>query len=375
MHYLTLVTLEIPKLKNDYHTDILNFALLQELNEAHEKEPNNIMIDVYLQKFRGLKTIFARTVDALIEDKLEPYCESTENPDYLEFEDHTAELRQEYENQSVDCIRLPEGRIVSTYNHFVWNRFIIHDGKVFEKYAGPLKCDKRTKKAKKMTVIPNYPYKKLYKTFERFAEEEQCMDYNKEFGGYGYLYNPNAFWDWYQIGGRWPNLFLVKETCEECSEGEYSWTCQDSEFAAPQGYKWVCAARKKDIDWQAMQDWKIKTESEKYELCKQIFKTGEKPQDFFGSICDDGILGFNSYLYIKDESLDEYLSRRGFFSKYHYPNLAFAFLDHDGYHSQDECNTNVHTCGEEKAEWHKIFDNYIQSIPEDTVIVGVDCHI
>lgn len=61
-----------------------------------------------------------------------------------------------------------------------------------------------------MTVIPNYPYKKLYKTFERFAEEEQCMDYNKEFDGYGYLYNPNAFWDWYQIGGRWPNLFLVK---------------------------------------------------------------------------------------------------------------------------------------------------------------------
>lgn len=58
---------------------------------------------------------------------------------------------------------------------------------------------------------------------------------------------------------------------------------------------------KKDIDWQAMQDWKIKTESEKYELRKQIFKTGEKPQDFFGSICDDGILGMQrSSSYLKE---------------------------------------------------------------------------
>lgn len=50
-----------------------------------------------------------------------------------------------------------------------------------------------------------------------------------------------------------------------------------------------------------MQDWKIKTESEKYELRKQIFKTGEKPQDFFGSICDDGILGMQrSSSYLKE---------------------------------------------------------------------------
>ena len=25
----------------------------------------------------------------------------------------------------------------------------------------------------------------------------------------------------------------------------------------PEGYKWVCAARKKDIEWQTMRDWRI----------------------------------------------------------------------------------------------------------------------
>ena len=374
MHYLTLVTLEIPELENDDKADAINQVLTSILQEEHDQHPDNILTNAYLRKFNGLKTPFARKVDAMIEEVLEPYCESTENPDYLEFENHTDELRAEYENASIDCIKLPDGRIVSIANNFVWSRFVIHDGKVFEKNAGSLKCAKRTKKAKKMTAIPKYPYKKLYKTFEDFAEKERYMDYNEDFGGYGYLFNPNAFWDWYQIGGRWPNLFLVKEACEECSEGEYSWICQGHKPISPQGYKWVCAARKKDIAWQIMQDWKVKTESERYETYKNIFETGEIPAGIACHITEKGIIDFSSFLYIKDESLEEYLSRRGFISQYKYPNIAYAFLKDGEYHSQDQyCSNQAY---EEKwTEWHKILDAYIRSIPEDTVMVGVDCHI
>lgn len=374
MHYLTLVTLEMPKLENDYEKDEINRLLLQSLQEAHEKKPDDIIPRIYLGKFNGLKTTFAREVDAMIEEELEPYCESTENPDYLEFEDHTDELRAEYENNSIDCIKLPDGRTVSICNNFVRSRFVIHDGKVFERNSGPLKCDRRTKKAKKMTAVPNYPYKKLYKTFEAFAETERYMDYSEEFGGYGYLYNPNAFWDWYQIGGRWPNLFLVEDSCEECTEGEYSWACQGHKPISPQGYKWVCAARKRDIAWQTMQDWKIKTESERYELYKKIFETGEIPDGYVCKITEKGVIDFTSFLYVKDESLEEYLTRRGFLSQYEYPNIAYAFLKDGEYYSQDQCIRNQ-TTGEEKAEWHKIIDGYIRAIPDDTVIVGVDCHI
>ena len=141
MHYLTLVTVEIPKLENDYKTDMLYQDALQELQERYNKDPKNLVTEFYLEKFNGLKTTFSRAVDAMIEEKLEPYCESTENPDYLEFEDRTDELRREYEKDSVDCIKLPDGRIVSVYDQFALNRFVIHDGKVFEKHAGPIKCD------------------------------------------------------------------------------------------------------------------------------------------------------------------------------------------------------------------------------------------
>ena len=53
------------------------------------------------------------------------------------------------------------------------------------------------------------------------AEEKGISmdEYNKEFGGYqkkhnkyGYLHNPEATWDWYEIGGRWEDfLKLTKE--------------------------------------------------------------------------------------------------------------------------------------------------------------------
>lgn len=79
-------------------------------------------------------------------------------------------------------------------------------------------------------------------------------------------------------------------------------------------------------------------------------------------------------MYVKDESLEEYLTRRGFLSQYEYPNIAYAFLKDGEYYSQDQCIRNQ-TTGEEKAEWHKIIDGYIRAIPDDTVIVGVDCHI
>lgn len=29
-------------------------------------------------------------------------------------------------------------------------------------------------------------------------------------------YNPNSKWDWYEIGGRWKDILLVRENVEDC---------------------------------------------------------------------------------------------------------------------------------------------------------------
>jgi len=55
------------------------------------------------------------------------------------------------------------------------------------------------------------PFKNLFPTFEAFmAEWHGHEERNAETGRYGYYENPNAKWDWYQIGGRWSGFFKVK---------------------------------------------------------------------------------------------------------------------------------------------------------------------
>ncbi|MDR0287565.1 MAG: hypothetical protein LBI03_07685, partial [Clostridiales bacterium] len=152
--------------------------------------------------------------DSYISDVMDPFWETTEDPDYLEFNDKTEELAEEYKNKKVNCIRLPHGRIVSVYNWEVKD-FTIKDGKVYQEHAGPLKHEKRTKKAKKMLALPDYPLNKLYPTIEEYAEDFCGYTYDSKYDAYGYYHNPDAFWDWYQIGGRWPFEFLVKEDCDD----------------------------------------------------------------------------------------------------------------------------------------------------------------
>jgi hypothetical protein len=62
--------------------------------------------------------------------------------------------------------------------------------------------------------------------------EIQGFKYNKELNATGYYYNPNAHWDWYVVGGRWEDFFILKkeflkkygsERVDECLKGEIDW--------------------------------------------------------------------------------------------------------------------------------------------------------
>lgn len=53
-------------------------------------------------------------------------------------------------------------------------------------------------------------HKEDYETLDEFMEDYYGIEKDKETGKYGYWENPNAQWDWYQIGGRWSNMLLSK---------------------------------------------------------------------------------------------------------------------------------------------------------------------
>lgn len=108
-----------------------------------------------------------------------------------------------------------------------------------------------------MKALPDYPMKKLYATFEGYAKNYRFHEYHEDKQAFGYYCNPEARWDWFVIGGRWPVTFLVKDTCTEYSLGERTWGDENTVYTVPEGYMWVSAARKKDIEWEAMRNWQL----------------------------------------------------------------------------------------------------------------------
>ena len=376
MHYRTLVTVDIPEVKTDIETDYEIQNIINNLEvtlERCDKDSigSKIMNRIYLGRFKGMSNTFARAVYQAVDELLEPYSESTENPEYLDFEDHTDDLKNEYENKSVDCIKLPGGKIVSVHNRIIFDKFIIRDGLVYQKYFGQLKHEKRSKTAKKMTALTDYPYKKLYKSFKDFAELERYMDYNDEYEGYGYVYNPDAFYDWYCIGGRWPKMFLVKEECTDFTIGDRDYP--DEYYKAPDGYKWAAAARKKDIQWKEMNRYFFDDAIQKYKRYKEIFETGVIPENEYFQITDNSLKSFGSILYQKGETLSEFLTRIELKEqcKHTFSQYVHAYLQDGIYHCYDECQRD----GDADEMWRTMVDEFYTSLDDDTVLVSVDCHI
>lgn len=368
MHFKTLVTVKFPEIVEDEERNVEIAKKIIELTEMKKEKPDDIMIELALEKLNNVRDTFSQETASRVEDIMYPHYTDLDDPELLEFEDKTDMLREEYENGRPDCVRLPQGDIVEIGGYPVYGRFIIRDGKVYEKYAGPLKHEKRTKSAKRMKALPSYPRKKLYKSFQDYAECYCGFEYCEKYDGYGYFYNPNAMCDWYQVGGRWPAMFLVKENCTEYTIGERSWCNDHTEYKAPEGYIWVCGTRKKHIEWQAMRDWRNQKAAERFHKLEAMFQNRQLTEGFHGYLTEDGIVEWGEQVYKKGETLTEYLSEHGIPDNWKYPLGVHDIVDEEVWMSRDD-----RVFGE-AISWHDRIDDYIDSLCEETVLVGVDYH-
>lgn len=319
----------------------------------------------------------ASFLDDEVYDILAPFSEQTDDPQYLEFVDESETINYEYLKQGADCIRTPDGRIKSAYDSEFRN-LVIHNGSVAAKAAGPLHHTKKARKSRKYTALPNYPFRKLYKSPDEYAEKYCCYSFSKEHGAYGYYINPDAFWDWYQIGGRWPFKFLVKDDCPSLSHGERSWCTRDDKMPpAPEGYVWVPAAAKGDIAWELMRELAVESQTKRYESLKGYYASGELPEgDPLIRLTDEGILSWGELIYRKDESLDQFLVRNDLAPDCKYPVSFYGYMEDGSYHSVGNMGWwGISTDEKDENVWHTMLQQYIESVPEDHVLVVVDCHI
>lgn len=156
-----------------------------------------------------------------VEALLEPFDENTDNPEYLEFEvapHSTEEIRSMFEQG-----------------------------------------------------------KKPEESLEDFVERWYGYAYNEELDAWGFFCNPNAKWDWWQLGGRWSDKLKLKNG-HQGNKGERSWTNANKPSRA--GY--CSQAQLKDVDFSPDQEvyekecrfWEVVVEGDS-------IREGEDPKQFY----------------------------------------------------------------------------------------------
>lgn len=373
MHFHSLLPVEITTVTEDTETDLQIATAIAFLEVLLQRSKRNIVAQIQLERLKRLRNSFSRAVDEAVVTAMLPYDENSEDPKYQEFEDHTDRLKHEYENEKVNCIKMPDGRIFEEDHHVVRNKYVIRDGKVCSAIAGPLGHIKRTRKSKKATALIMVPRTKIYKSLKEYAERGCYVPFNEKYQAYGYTYNPNGRWDWYEIGGRWPGTFLVKDDLgyidADISE---SWKVS---FPAPEGYIWVDAARKKDIAWDLMRQWHTEKVKSEYAELQAIFATGQDVPQRCLKVTEEGILHFGECIFHKDDTLEMHLSKFDISPVYKYPvNFADVIASdkwHDSYQFERK---NPNDLEEAHRLWHRTQDDLIDALNDETVLVSVDYH-
>jgi hypothetical protein len=172
---------------------------------------------------------------------------------------------------------------------------------------------------------------------------------NPDTNEWGYYYNENAKWDWYQIGGRWTGMFKMKPN-RKSKLGEAGVFNNKPLHDADQ-------AKKGDIDWKAMQ-----------------ILTPEQVADFTKHW--EEVLSGKSYYkpeYFKEKygTLEKYLKQSALFTTH-------SVLNDDGWHEAGQMGWFGCSSSSVEAEenWdNNYFKNFIEPLSDDTLLTIVDCHI
>lgn len=310
--------------------------------------------------------------ELMVSNLMAPYDENTSNIAHMAFCDQTDEGHKAYEQGGFDCVKTPDGRIILCVDHEFSRQYELYDGRVYRRRFGQLHHRKQTKKSKKYIPMPNYPFRKFYPTFDAFMVNHWGCERQEGIDRYGYYFNPNGQWDWWQIGGRWPFQFLVKNDCLSAVTGELSALFKEEpQRNAPEGYRWVAGARKSDIAWDVMKEFRRNEATELFRQREAWFNAGQVPAEYTGwiRIVEDGLVSYGDYLYRKGENLETYLHNIGISEGCQYPVSVFACVDADGWADQgwgdSECQA--------EERFNKV-SNFIEKQSDDTLLVSVDCH-
>lgn len=252
-----------------------------------------------------------------VEGKLEDYWEldlSEEEikDDYrAEFVDKTDEIKEGFASGILKTHKMPNGEFV-----FPWE-------------------DNKGEGVEEEVRVNEY-----YKDWKEYAK--YYADYTIDGERCGYYCNPNAKWDWFVIGGRWGGFFIHKKNPKY---PEDIVKIKDEFYDTKnQQHKRACdALRKCDIDIEEMQRIAVRRAEDSWNKFRQT----------------QNDITYKQYL---EDARKNVL-------------VPFAIIDCDGQWREKGLMGWFAIIKGESNTWKDDFRKYFDSVPDDTILTMVDCHI
>lgn len=257
---------------------------------------------------------------------------------------------------------------------------------------------------KKIKGPDKISFKEKYKTFEAFMKE-YCgyTERDPKANRYGYWSNPQAKWDWYELGGRWTGFFTLKN-------GTNGIIGRPGLMTEPAQGGTADKARIKNIDFKAMTDEAEQKAIERYDKLCRLLGVKELPKIEPWSVFIDDKGKYKKWNIdarreayhsqpikqkIKELSRDESLSEddRSLLSWLDYEDYmvgrdeyirlqkleafsTFAVVKDGKWYERGKMGWWACVSDEKETEaWTEEFTKLIEGLPEDTMLSVYDCHI
>lgn len=330
-------------------------------------------------------------LEEALEKVMLPYMENccVEPPkEFMEFTNVEGENREDYETGTCEMIEFPDGRRICRYDDECRNpNYHMFGSGSGEQYIVPEGGE-----------IVTVPFTERYPTFGEYLEDYCGYQLDPEVGKHGYWQNPNAKWDWYQVGGRWTGELLLKEEAIVSRAGVRGQPSLVMAKFNPESVNtdphMADAAQFKNVDWDTMNSDitdKVREFLDQVQKVREHQQSGatKLPEDvdsFFGPWSDMCELGFAERIdkegewdlqkfNIKEISLEDAVKTYGSYWKWR----TFAAIDETGewYEKASMGWWGMHDGDADSAiSWCDAFWNkFIEGTDPDTWMVVVDCHI
>ncbi len=203
-------------------------------------------------------------------------------------------------------------------------------------------------------------------THTMMTSPDSGLEWDEKLQGYGYYSNPNGFWDWYQVGGRWVGFFIIKEEKRaEAKIGEPAWMMEiTNEDAKELRERRADVLKVGDIDFEAMEKNAKEYSAKEWDKIREMLfeskgdKTDEEAEKRFREILSSP----------EKETKEEYIERAKHF--------GVASIIYEGLWYDHE-NDGFYRCknkGLEGAMISRDLPLFLKNMQEDTPLMLVDCH-